>query len=214
MILRLLNSLDLYVYIDLDYPSNYDSVLKMMSSNIMDYLPNIFESLTDDEGEPLPPRLTFFSVDIHFFKNMGQAITIAFFLFTIRLLTMPFAKYVDSKSSNIVMRFLGKLSRGLGVEFWIGYFEANHVDLVLSTVIYVANPQPYATWSNSKLVLVIMLIINFLALLTLYGYMVRSVEKMASKRQAVGEVLDFETKQGNHTLSFLLEDKVCPANFI
>ena len=54
--IRLLNQLDVYVFIDVVYPSNFDAILKIMTELISSIFPNMYKSFADDDGAELPPR--------------------------------------------------------------------------------------------------------------------------------------------------------------
>ena len=56
MLMKILQTLDYYVYIECKYPSNFAKFLDMITSSAIDYLPNFFAFLIDDEGDPLFDR--------------------------------------------------------------------------------------------------------------------------------------------------------------
>ena len=56
MLMKILQTLDYYVYIECKYPSNFAKFLDMITSSAIDYLPNFFAFLIDDDGDPLFER--------------------------------------------------------------------------------------------------------------------------------------------------------------
>ena len=97
ILLRLMNQLDLYVFVDLKYPSNFEKVLKLMTNTVVDYIPNLFASLADDEGSQLPLRFQNFGYEVHILKNIGSTLTVAMVLALIWLASLPFKQSHEDK---------------------------------------------------------------------------------------------------------------------
>lgn len=100
LMLRVLNQLDLYIFIDIVYPTNFDAILKIMTDTISSIFPNMYSSLADDDGAMLPPRFQYFGYQVHFLKNLGGMLTVVTFLIVLSLLTLPFYR-MDSRRKRV-----------------------------------------------------------------------------------------------------------------
>ena len=45
--MKVMETIDYYIYINCKYPTNFANFLKMISNSAFDYVPNFFNSLTD-----------------------------------------------------------------------------------------------------------------------------------------------------------------------
>ena len=84
--MKVFQTIDFYVYIDCDYPSNFSKFLEIISKNIMDYVPNFLGALADDDGAPIYPRFAMFGENVHVFENLGPLFTLVCGLLGIKLL--------------------------------------------------------------------------------------------------------------------------------
>ena len=50
VLMKVLQTLDYYVYIECKYPSNFAKFLDMITGTALEYIPNFFQFLIDDEG--------------------------------------------------------------------------------------------------------------------------------------------------------------------
>ena len=50
LLMKLLQALDFYIYIECEYPSNFAKFLDMITGTALEYIPNFFQFLIDDEG--------------------------------------------------------------------------------------------------------------------------------------------------------------------
>jgi hypothetical protein len=102
VLMKVFQTIDYYIYIDCDYPTNFSKFLEMISKNILDMLPNIFEVFSDDEGKPVYNRFSKFGLNIHFMKNSGVQLSILLLIGVSKLLflglhkALPKVKWIES----------------------------------------------------------------------------------------------------------------------
>ena len=85
VLMKVFQTIDYYIYIDCDYPTNFSKFLEMINKNIMDMLPNIFDAFSDDEGKPVYNRFDKFGLNIHFLKNSGVQLSILMLIGILKL---------------------------------------------------------------------------------------------------------------------------------
>lgn len=86
VLMKVFQTIDFYVYVDCDYPSNFSKFLEIISKNIMDYVPNFLKELADEEGSPIYPRFSQFGQNVHVFQNLGPLFTVVCCLFGVKLI--------------------------------------------------------------------------------------------------------------------------------
>jgi hypothetical protein len=94
ILIKVLQTLDFYIYINVKHPSNFSTFLDMITSSPIDFLPNIFEGLTDDDGEPVYDRFQRFGYKVHIFANLGQMFTIMTILLGFKMIFRLLAKLI------------------------------------------------------------------------------------------------------------------------
>ena len=129
VLMKVLQTLDFYVYIECKYPSNFAKFLDMITSSVVDYLPNFFTFLIDGEGDPLYDRFREYGLNIHIFANLGQIFSIVCILMILKLMLFTIGR---------IFKKTGRWSRKIGPDLLFGIFESYHMDSVLSVLIFVA----------------------------------------------------------------------------
>ena len=86
ILMKVFQTIDFYVYVDCDYPSNFSKFLEIISKNIMDYVPNFLQELADEEGTPIYPRFSQFGQNVHVFQNLGPLFTVVCGLVAIKII--------------------------------------------------------------------------------------------------------------------------------
>jgi hypothetical protein len=105
VLMKVFQTIDYYIYIDCDYPTNFSKFLEMMNNNLLDMLPNIFQAFSDEEGKPVYNRFDKFGLNIHFLKNSGVQLSILLLLGILKLLffglhkSLPKVKFIGSRIS-------------------------------------------------------------------------------------------------------------------
>ena len=101
----------------------------MITNSAIDYVPNFFTFLIDDDGVPLFPRFVAYGVNVHIFANLGKVFSVVCILMAMKLVLLTI---------GIVFRKAGRWSKKIGPDFLFGIFESNHMDSILSVLIFVA----------------------------------------------------------------------------
>lgn len=86
VLMKLFQTIDFYIYINCEYPSNFSKFLEILSQGIMDQMPNFFESWADEDGTDLYPRFEQFGLNIHVFSNLGRHFSLMTILGGIKLI--------------------------------------------------------------------------------------------------------------------------------
>lgn len=115
ILMKVFQTIDFYVYVDCDYPSNFSKFLEIISKNIMDYVPNFLKELADEEGSPIYPRFSQFGQNVHVFYNLGPLFTLVCCLLGIKLilkgLTLAFKSNKKFKSMLLSNRRMERRNR-------------------------------------------------------------------------------------------------------
>ena len=107
VLMKVFQTIDYYIYIDCDYPTNFSKFLEMISKNPLEMLPNIFKFLSDNEGKPVYNRFEMFGLQIHFLLNVGVQISLIILLALIKLALyclhklFPKVKFIKSKHLSL-----------------------------------------------------------------------------------------------------------------
>jgi hypothetical protein len=104
ILIKVLQTLDFYIYINVKHPSNFSTFLDMITSSPIDFIPNIFEALTDDDGEPVYDRFQKFGYKVHIFSNLGQMFTIMTVLLGIKMFFRLLAKVIPWFKSKLALK--------------------------------------------------------------------------------------------------------------
>ena len=105
ILMKVFQTVDFYIFIDCEYPPNFSKFLELISKNVMDFVPNVFEDLADDDGTELYPRFTDFGQQVHIFKNLGSLFTLCLCVLGLKLIffsahkVFPKVKLLRSKPS-------------------------------------------------------------------------------------------------------------------
>lgn len=129
LLMKLLQALDFYIYIDCKYPSNFAKFLDMITNSVFDYMPNFFGPLIDDQGSPLYERFAEYGMQVHMFANLGQIFSVVILVSAIKLVL-----YLISKVWNRGKTF----NRLIGIDMFYGLFESNNLLAVLSIITFAA----------------------------------------------------------------------------
>ena len=100
ILFKVFATLDIYIFVDVDYPANFEAFFKVISKTIIDFIPGIYDWLADEEGTDLPKRFKNFGYKVHILKNLGPILTVVTGLLLLKGLTWPF------RSGRL--RFVGK----------------------------------------------------------------------------------------------------------
>lgn len=205
VLMKLFQTVDFYVFIDCIYPSNFSKFIDIISKNVLDLIPNIFEALTDEEGLPVYERFREFGYKIHLFHNLGSMLTFLLIVLTVKFLLFLLAWKFGKK-----VKFFRTLNSSLGVSFFYGLIESFHLDIVLSIIIHVAqrNEVKHSALSTRFLTIIIMAL-TCVSLAILYLFMGISVQVVSRRKKRPLELLEGPQEENIH---FLLDDKVPDGN--
>lgn len=209
VLMKLFESIDFYIYIDGDYPPNFSKFLAILSQGLMDLMPNIFESLADEEGIPVQPKFEEFGLKVHAFHNLGKHYTVAIIVTAIKLiLWLAKLAFKRTKFRNVS----SLINKKFGVEIFYGLVETFHLDLVLATLIHIVQRDKLnAGKIGLNYFVIVLLALQSLALLGLYIFMIYKVMRLSASYAKFVVLKVSEMK--DEKWRFLLEDKVPRGNF-
>ena len=99
ILMKLFQTIDFYIYIDCDFPSNFSKFLEILSQGIMDMMPNFFSAWADEDGLAVYPRFEQFGLNVHVFANLGRHFSLMIILGGIKLLLVGL-KFAFRKSKH------------------------------------------------------------------------------------------------------------------
>ena len=201
ILLKVLQTLDYYVFIQCDFPSNFAAFLKLVTVTGLDLLPNMFEGLVDDEGTPMYPRFQDFGLQIHFFSNLGVFFTSFVLMFAFKILA-----YVIAKVPGKVGTWGSKLKAAFSAPTLYGFWESSHLDCVMAIMIFIAQRDRVNDRSSLLKYIVILFVSLFsLFMVSMYLFMGYTVSRLTKAYFQYGllEVKDMKDEDWR----FLIEDK-------
>jgi hypothetical protein len=203
ILMKVFQTIDFYVYIDSQHPSNFATFLEIISKNIMDYIPNVFEFAADNEGQPIYDKFEEYGMEVHVFKNLGRHFLVVLILCFFKLVALCLSKVFKVGKLG---KYAKKFNRALGVSIFYGVVEAFHLDIVFSLILHVALRNSVDN-GNSFLKVFAMAIVTglFLMLGALYIFMGYTVRRLtiSYKRHVVLTVKQMKDEPWR----FILEDK-------
>lgn len=202
LLAKLMQTIDIYLLIDIMYPTNFERLASMITSDPMDYIPNIFEGLTDNEGEELPLRFQVAGKEQHFLANSGSLLTFSLILLVVKLISFGMSKL----KIKLMRRAGRKVSKILNSEFWFSMFESYQIDILLSFQIFIGQRMAVNNWSAFNIFCICMISIAVVGTICLYlfiGYKIRGLSAACYKYFPL-RVKDMR----DEPLRFLLQDQV------
>ena len=213
-LVRLLETVDLFIYINMDRPVSFDLVVRLLTENPLSYFPNYLTAVgwtSQREIKPhyLPQRIKDNGIDVGLAENMGRAISICLTIIGVSVLVK-----LLSLIPAIKKKIANKLPAMIGVEFWFSMLEVCHLDIIFTLLVGMTNLTPLAlsiknaSTMASEMICYATLILLIVAYITLY-FKGRSVSK---KSKLLSEVK--HDKPGLGSFEFLISDKVRPLSFL
>ena len=176
VLLKIMQTLDYYIYINCDLPTNFQAFLQLITNNALQYIPNAFSFLSDDEGAPLYDRFAEFGQVVHFFINVGPQLTLLSFIALLKLLLWLICNALRYFKK---LPKLQKADKYLSLELLYGVFESNHLDFVLAVVIFMAFREGVNDRANGLKYIVIFLVsLWVLGMVSLYLFMGYTIKRL------------------------------------
>jgi hypothetical protein len=108
ILFKVFQTLDIYIFVDVEYPKNFEAFFTIISKTIIDFIPGIYDFLADEEGTELPKRFSHFGYQVHILKNLGPVLSIFTVIFAVQMVTLFLkrfnirfiGKYIQSKHSS------------------------------------------------------------------------------------------------------------------
>jgi len=204
ILMKLLQTLDYYVYINCEFPSNFSAFLQIVASSALDYVPNMFVSLDDGEGSPVYDRFVEFGLNVGIFSNLGKMYTMLFGMSVVKLVTKSLTLF--KCKNRQVGRKLDKVDGAVSPELFFGIMESHHLDCVIALIIFIAQRDRVNDRSSLLKYIVILFVSLFsLFMVSMYLFMGYTVSRLTKAYFQYGllEVKDMKDEDWR----FLIEDK-------
>ena len=199
VLMKIMQTLDFYVYIDCLYPENFSMFLDWITNSVFHIMPNFFIGAVDQEGEPIYEKFADNGLDVHIFSNLGRFLTSVLILVSLKGLTWSFLKYKQWK-------YVKKVDEFLNTGFFFGMLEGNHMDIVMSLIIHVAQRDRVNEKSTFLKYIVILFVSLFsLFMVSMYLFMGYTVSRL-TKAYVAHAIIRIEDMK-DEKFRFLLEDK-------
>lgn len=72
ILMKILQTLDFYIYIDCKHPPNFTAFLRLITSTPINFIPNLFEPLVDMHKPARQVRFSEYGLEVSIFANLGQ----------------------------------------------------------------------------------------------------------------------------------------------
>jgi hypothetical protein len=194
VLMKIFQTLDFYVFLNILLPPNFVAFLDLMTSNIMELLPNFFENLAVNDAASEKEKFSEFGVQVNPFATLGPYFTSFVLIGGIKLIFIAIA-WAIRKARKGKKSFMDPVNEALGMRFFYGLFESNNLELVLSIMVFVAEqdrldmPVPAKVLTNSFVALLM------LGILSVYGGMFWYVRRAAAKSNQETKSLDSADKK-------------------
>src|SRR3990167_2465816 len=198
--LKMLQILRTYLLVSMIYPTNFERLLRCVSSDPILLFPNFFYALGDENGVSLPPRFPRYGYSLQIFRTVCALLS-----FALVICLLKTAAWLASRTPAKPIQKVGlRLNKKLGPEFWFGLLEANHISILLGMLIFVAQRDSLPNRGFDQF-LIILTSLSFLALLSWYLFIYRKVLSLHETfvRLAILEVDELP----DEPFSYLLEGK-------
>ena len=165
-IIKIMQTVEIYVYINVFVPANFVLFMQMMTQNALTLVPNIFESLITADVNEERDQFNYYGVTVHMLHNIGQFFTFLLFCCFLRFLVsflLFFLSLIKYKSLLLL-----QIRDLLHYKFFYEILESNHQDVVLAILISFFEYNRLLLPSPARSVLLLCVCAVFTSIVTMY----------------------------------------------
>ena len=135
LIIKIMQTLDFYVYLDVLTPSNFVLFLQMITQNVLTIIPNFFAVLADNDINEERDQFSNYGVNVNFFNNLGQWMSLVLLFACGKALLWAINFIVKKFRKGSPLGWLEKAEAYFGVEFFYGLVESSNQDIIVAILI-------------------------------------------------------------------------------
>lgn len=211
VVMKILQSLDFYVYLDCMLPTNFVAFLRTMTSTFFDMLPSLAGLLTTKDMECEKARFAEYDQGVSMFGNLDTFLTGLLIIAGLKLI-LAISALAVRKARQGKTSFLDKMNGWVNLSIFYGIVEAHHLDIVLSLLIFESEQKRLELEVGGKIGHNFFAAIVLGGMAALYTTMFYKVLKLKKAKSALKP--SSEAKSPESMWEFLLEDKITGGNFI
>lgn len=125
-LLKIFQMMDYMVLFSVIHPENFQKFVEILTSNIFDYIPNVFKVLTDDDCDPMKPKFAENEMSCQFISNSGNLFFLMLIIIFLKLVVILVKVTSRSPSgqmqSSLHLKF-AKLDGAMGYSFFISFMD-------------------------------------------------------------------------------------------
>ena len=201
-VLKILQSLDFYMFVNVDLPSNVITFLKISTQNIVTVVPNLFSYLAVTDANEERDQFNNYGVSVNIFNNIGQFMTLFFGCIVLRSV-ISLSAWLARIARNGRTSILDTLLLAFGLEYFYGLIESNNQDILLSLLISYFECHRLKHGSSSYRAIISVTVLLTICMSITYVFM---LVKITLLRRTLVEESQLE-EAGRNRWMFLLSDK-------
>jgi hypothetical protein len=125
-LLKIFQMMDYMVLFSVMHPENFQRFVEILTSNIFDYIPNVFKVLTDDNCDEMKPKFAENEMSCQFISNSGNLFFLVLVIILIKvivvLVKVTSRSPVGQVQNSVHLKF-AKLDRVMGYSFYISFMD-------------------------------------------------------------------------------------------
>jgi hypothetical protein len=199
VLMKIFQSLDFYVFLNILIPPNFVAFLSMLSSNFMEIMPNIFEMFVGDDAASIKDKFSEFGTQVNIFSNIGPLLTTITLVACLKALLAAFTWGIQ-RARQGKKSFLNSINESLGFEFFYGFIESNHLDIILAILVFECEQSRLEMSSTAKILTNVFVGSLIAGLVALYGgmslFVRRAGKALKEKEKNKPEAQKLENAEG------------------
>jgi hypothetical protein len=170
VLMKIFQSLDFYVYLNILIPPNFVAFLSILTSNIMEIMPNIFEMFVGDDAASIKDKFSEFGTQVNIFSNIGKLMTTITLAACFKILIASFTWGIR-RARHGKRSFLDSINESFSYLIFYGFIESNHLDIILAILVFECEQSRLEMSSTAKILTNVFVGSLIAGLVALYGGM-------------------------------------------
>lgn len=125
-LLKIFQMMDYMVLFSVVQPDNFRKFVEILTSNIFDYIPNVFKGLADDDCGEIKPKFAENEMSCQFISNSGNLFFLIIIILGIKLVII-LVKATSSSPAGVAKSWINlkftKFNESMGYEFFINFMD-------------------------------------------------------------------------------------------
>jgi hypothetical protein len=189
-LLKIFQMMDYMVLFTVIQPDNFRKFVEILTSNIFDYIPNVFKGLTDDDCGEIKPKFAENEMSCQFISNSGNLFFLMLLLLFIKLIVVVL-KATSSSAVGVAKSWfhlkLVKLNTVMGYELFISFMDMFQLDLYLSILLQLSYLKIRSSKTSLNILFAMLVLIGMSFLKIILGFYSSRIAKVNNRLQTAIE---------------------------